>query len=107
MIEIAKCTDTWNTNRTGDQAVQAQRAGAILCARRKGTDIALARKLEDRLNNLDKAKAPEDIALPGYRLHQLAGDRRGRWSVRVSGNWRVVFKFSDGDAVDVDLVDYH
>ena len=41
------------------------------------------------------------------RLHPLRGDRRGQWSVRASGNWRVVFRFVNGEAVDVDLVDYH
>lgn len=45
--------------------------------------------------------------LPGYRLHPLTGDRRGQWSVRVSGNWRIVFRFEDGVAVGVTLVDYH
>ena len=44
---------------------------------------------------------------PGFRLHPLKGDRAGQWSVRVSGNWRVVFRFEDGEAVDVDLIDYH
>ena len=44
---------------------------------------------------------------PTYRLHPLKGDRRSQWSVRVSGNWRIVFRFVDGEAVDVDLVDYH
>ena len=41
------------------------------------------------------------------RLHPLTGDRRGQWSVRVSGNWRIVFRFEDGEAVDVTLIDYH
>ncbi|MDE0387070.1 MAG: type II toxin-antitoxin system RelE/ParE family toxin, partial [Rhodospirillales bacterium] len=44
---------------------------------------------------------------PGYRLHPLKGDMAGLWSIRVSGNWRVVFGFKDSEAVDVDLVDYH
>ena len=44
---------------------------------------------------------------PEYRLHPLKGDRRGRWSVRVSGNWRIVFRFEDFEAGDVDLIDYH
>ena len=44
--------------------------------------------------------------LPGYRLHELKGAGRGLWSVRVSGNWRIVFRFVAGEAVDVDLVDY-
>ena len=45
----------------------------------------------------------------GFRLHPLKGDRAGQWSVRVSGNWRVVFRFKDGEAeaVAVDLIDYH
>lgn len=47
--------------------------------------------------------SPRDVR----RLHPLKGDRAGQWSVRVSGNWRVVFRFEDGEAVDVDLVDYH
>ena len=42
-----------------------------------------------------------------FRLHPLKGDRAGQWSVRVSGNWPVVFRFEDGEAVDVDLIDYH
>ena len=48
------------------------------------------------------------IALENVRCsHPLKGDRAGEWSVRVSGNWRVVFRFEDGEAVDVDLIDYH
>ena len=45
--------------------------------------------------------------LPGYRLHPLRGDMDGYWSVVVSRNYRIVFRFDDGEAVDVDLVDYH
>lgn len=45
--------------------------------------------------------------LPGMRLHRLKGDMSGFWSVSVSGNWRVIFRFDDGQALDVDLVDYH
>ena len=45
--------------------------------------------------------------IPGYRLHPLTGDRRDQWSGRVSGNWRIVFRFVDGVAADVDLIDYH
>ena len=44
---------------------------------------------------------------PACRLHPLTGDRRGQWSVRVSANRRIVFRFVNGEAVDVDLVDYH
>jgi proteic killer suppression protein len=48
-----------------------------------------------------------DLNLPGYRLHQLKGNRTGTWSVTVSGNWRVTFTFEGEDAYDVDLEDYH
>ncbi|MDQ3687321.1 MAG: type II toxin-antitoxin system RelE/ParE family toxin, partial [Acidobacteriota bacterium] len=50
---------------------------------------------------------PSDVDLPGYRLHELKGDRKGTWSLTVSGNWRITFTFSEGDAYDVDLEDYH
>ena len=45
--------------------------------------------------------------VPGFRLHRLAGRLRGFWSVTVSANWRIIFRFKDGRASDVDLVDYH
>jgi proteic killer suppression protein len=45
--------------------------------------------------------------LPGLRLHQLAGPRKGTWSVSVSANWRVTFRFEEADAVEVDYEDYH
>ena len=45
--------------------------------------------------------------LPGFRLHPLKGDLAGYWSVGVSGNWRVIFRFDGADARDVDLIDYH
>ena len=53
------------------------------------------------------AERSGDTIFPGYRLHRLTGNRRGVWSVSVSGNWRITFRFVDGEAVDVDLEDYH
>ena len=50
---------------------------------------------------------PRDIDLPGYRFHPLKGNLKGFWSISVSGNWRIIFRFEDGDVYDVDLVDYH
>jgi proteic killer suppression protein len=47
------------------------------------------------------------LDLPGFRLHPLKGDLKGFWSITVSGNWRIIFRFEQGDAFDVDLVDYH
>ena len=59
------------------------------------------------LADLDDARKPSDLDLPGYRLHPLKGNLKGLWSISVSGNRRIVFRFDDGDAYDVDLVDYH
>ncbi len=59
------------------------------------------------LADLDAAGKPNDLDLPGYRLHPLRGDRRGSWSISITGNWRITFRFEAGDVYDVDLVDYH
>ena len=59
------------------------------------------------LDVLNIAVNPSNLDLPGARLHPLTGNRRGTWSVRVSGNWRLTFRFEDGEAVDIDLEDYH
>ena len=67
----------------------------------------LVDKVETALGLLDVAETPEAVNLPGYRLHPLRGDLRGFWSIRVSGNWRLIFRFDDRDVCDVDLVDYH
>ena len=64
-------------------------------------------KLRDILATLDLSQGPEGMNLPGFRLHELKGSRKGRYAVSVSGNWRVTFRFEDGSAVDVDYVDYH
>ena len=66
-----------------------------------------AKRLRLILAQLQAAVAPEDMALPGLRLHQLKGDRKGTWSVAVSGNWRISFSFDGKDVVDVDYEDYH
>ena len=49
----------------------------------------------------------EDMNIPGFRLHLLKGSERGRWSIWVSGNWRLPFQFQDGDARVLDYEDYH
>lgn len=68
----------------------------------------LVSRLKRILSALEGAQRPGDLATrPGYRLHPLKGDLAGRWSISVSGDWRVVFRFEDSEAVDVDLVDYH
>ncbi len=70
--------------------------------------VAMVRKIADILLAIDEAAQPQDVGLfPGWKLHPLKGDRKGFWSVTVTGNWRVIFRFEKGDAFDVDLVDYH
>ncbi len=56
---------------------------------------------------LNAATAASDMGLPGLRLHPLKGGRSGTWSVSVSGNWRITFRFEGKDATDVDYEDYH
>jgi proteic killer suppression protein len=56
---------------------------------------------------LETASTIEDMNLPGLNLHELKGNRRGTWSVKVSGNWRVTFQIDDGDFYNVDYEDYH
>lgn len=65
-------------------------------------------KLKNILTLLNAATEPAQAApFPGLRLHRLKGDMLGMWSMTVSGNWRLIFRFADGDAYDVDFVDYH
>lgn len=64
-------------------------------------------KIERILARLDEATQPANMGLPGFRLHPLKGDLAGYWSVSVSGNWRIIFRFEGGHACDVDLIDYH
>jgi toxin HigB-1 len=59
------------------------------------------------LSALDAAGAVEDMDQAAFRLHPLKGDLKGYWAVTVRANWRVVFRFADGQAMDVDLTDYH
>ena len=55
---------------------------------------------------IDDADRPEDLNLPGFYFHALTGDQKGRYSIRVSGNWRITFGWDQG-AIDIDLEDYH
>ena len=66
-----------------------------------------AERLRLILGRLSAATAPQDMGLPGLRLHPLSGERKGTWSVSVTGNWRVTFRFVDKDADAVDYEDYH
>ncbi len=73
----------------------------------KGVDPRLAPKLRHILARLNDGPLPETMDLPGFRLHRLKGDRQGTWSVWVSGNYRMTFEIEDGEAMNVDLEDYH
>ncbi len=64
-------------------------------------------KIARILGYLDVARMPRDMDFPGLRLHPLSGNLSGFWSVSVSGNWRIVFRFESNHVIDVDLVDYH
>ncbi len=67
----------------------------------------LVDKVERILARLDQALVIEDMNLPGYRLHELKGDLKGFWSVSISGNWRIIFRFESGKARDIEMIDYH
>ncbi len=73
----------------------------------KGIRADHREKVENILAVLNRARRPEDMALPGFRLNRLTGDLRGFWSVTVRANWRVIFRFENGDAYDLDYIDYH
>ncbi|MEA5445700.1 type II toxin-antitoxin system RelE/ParE family toxin [Gammaproteobacteria bacterium AB-CW1] len=66
-----------------------------------------AKRLRMQLAALDTAIQIEDMDIPGFGLHPLKGKQKGRWSIRVSGNWRLTFEFRDGHAYILDYEDYH
>jgi proteic killer suppression protein len=73
----------------------------------KGVNRSLVKRLRYILALLETAFIVEDMNLPGLKFHQLKGSLAGFYAVSVSGNWRVIFRFEDGEATDVDLIDYH
>lgn len=74
---------------------------------RQGIGASMLARVEEILAILDAAETLEELDIPGYRLHPLTGNLRGLWSIRVTGNWRIVFRFENGEASDIDLMDYH
>jgi proteic killer suppression protein len=74
---------------------------------RSGIDAKQADRIRRMLDRLDSIGRPEDMNLPGYKFHPMKGARRGTLAVSVSGNWRITFRFAEGDAIDVNLEDYH
>jgi proteic killer suppression protein len=73
----------------------------------RGIRTDLLDRVEDILTRLDNAETAQAMNLPGYRLHRLKGKLKVFWSVTVNANWRIVFRFEDEGAFDVDLIDYH
>ena len=74
---------------------------------KKGIQAKHAQKLSDILDRLEASGDVRDMKYPGSDLHQLKGKMKGNWAVKVSGNWRIVFNFKEGDAYNVDYIDYH
>lgn len=72
-----------------------------------GVDPQHVSRIRKILALLETAETLEDMDLPGLGLHQLKGNRKGTWAVKVSGNWRITFKIQSGDAFDVNYEDYH
>lgn len=72
-----------------------------------GIQAKHAERVRNILVFLNRARQVQDMGLPGYDLHPLKGNMKGLWAVKVSGNWRIVFRFENGDAYGVDLMDYH
>jgi proteic killer suppression protein len=72
-----------------------------------GVQASHAKRLRLQLAALDSAQSVEDMDIPGFRLHLLKGNRKGRWSIQVTGNWRVTFEFREGNAYVLDYEDYH
>lgn len=74
---------------------------------RSGINPALVAKINRLLDVLHASTTVQGMNIQGWRLHPLKGEFKGFWSVTVSGNWRIIFRFENGDAYDVTLIDYH
>jgi len=73
----------------------------------KAIPAQYAARIERVLDRLDAIVVPEDMNLPGYKFHELKGKRKGVYSVSVSGNWGITFRFDGDNVIEVDLEDYH
>jgi len=74
---------------------------------KSGVNSQHVRRLKFILALLETSDSLEDMDLPGLNLHELKGNRKGTWSLKVSGNWRVTFRLEKGDALDANYEDYH
>ncbi len=103
--------DTYNVSRYTQLVIRRFKHKGLQRFFLRGTKAGIqaphAAKLRLILSRLHASIVPKDMDLPGLYLHQLRGESRGTWSVRVSGNWRITFKFEGLDALDVNYEDYH
>ena len=74
---------------------------------RKLVRVDLVERISTLLTYLDAAKVIEDLDIPSLRLHPLIGELKGYWAVTVRANWRIIFRFAEGSASSVELIDYH
>jgi len=74
---------------------------------RKLVRVDLVERISTLLTYLDAAKVIEDLDIPSLRLHPLKGELKGYWAVTVRANWRIIFRFAEGSASSVELIDYH
>lgn len=79
----------------------------FLTGNKAGIQPKHAEKLSIQLFALNRAKSPSDLNAPGWDLHELKGDLKGRWSIKVNGNWRLTFTFEQEDVILLDYQDYH
>lgn len=79
----------------------------FLTGSKKGILPEIAKKLQRRLDVHAAADSLQAFGLPGFRLHPLSGGKKGHYSIRVTGNWRLTFRMEKSNVFDVDLEDYH
>jgi proteic killer suppression protein len=107
LIALAIC----NVIRYSLQMIKSFRHAGLekffLTGAKAGIQPAHAKKLRLQLGRLDASSRPEDMNVPGWRLHKLSHDLKNHWSVTVDGNWRMTFAFEGVDAVLIDYQDYH
>ena len=73
----------------------------------KRISVDFSARLLRQMDAISQADTPEELNFPGYDLHELKGELAGSWAMRVNKNWRLTFRFVDGNAVDLNLEDYH
>ncbi len=91
------------------RSIKGKLAAAILSGDgMKGVPSSLAKRARDKLVVLDEAESLDELRHPpGNRLEALRGDRSGQWSIRVNDQWRICFRWENGDAYEAEVVDYH